>query len=109
MSVTIRFLLSACLLAHLTTASADQPRVSRPGEYRGYAEASYDGYQLTSRYVAVRDGTRLAVDVFLPTRAGKLATGKLPVVWMHTPYNRRTTNNGLTAANYPRKALQLVN
>ena len=36
------------------------------------------------------------------------AAGKLPVVWMHTPYNRRNTQNGLTAANYPGKALQLV-
>jgi predicted acyl esterase len=27
---------------------------------------------------------------------------------MHTPYNRRTTGSGLTAANYPGKALQLV-
>ena len=56
----------------------------------------------------MRDGTRLAVDVFRPTQGGKAATDKLPVVWMHTPYNRRTTQNGLTAANYPGKALQLV-
>jgi len=90
------------------SASAEPARVSRPGEYRGYSSASYDGHQLTSQYVTVRDGTRLAVDVFLPTREGKAAADKLPVVWMHTPYNRRTTSNGLTAANYPGKALQLV-
>ena len=89
-------------------APATTPKVSRPGEYSGFTAARYDGYQLTSRYVTVRDGTRLAIDIFLPTRAGKQAPGKLPVVWMHTPYNRRTTNNGLTAANYPGKALQLV-
>jgi predicted acyl esterase len=107
MSTTLRLLI-LCMFANLTTASADEARVSKPGEYRGYTEARYDGHQLTSQYVAVRDGTRLAVDVFLPTQAGKVAEGKLPVVWMHTPYNRRTTNNGLTAANYPGKALQLV-
>ena len=89
-------------------ASAAPPKVSKPGEYRGYSTASYDGHQLTSQYVSMRDGTRLAIDVFLPTQEGKVASGKLPVVWMHTPYNRRTTNNGLTAANYPGKALQLV-
>ena len=33
---------------------------------------------------------------------------KLPVLWMHTPYNRRNYRDGLTAANYPGKALQLV-
>jgi len=106
----MRFRAAALLVlsAVAASASAEQPRVSRPGEYRGYSSASYDGHQLTSQYVTVRDGTRLAVDVFLPTQDGKAAAGKLPVVWMHTPYNRRTTNNGLTAANYPGKALQLV-
>ncbi|HET7811766.1 MAG TPA: CocE/NonD family hydrolase [Steroidobacteraceae bacterium] len=108
MSPMLRLLLAAILGMTLATASAEESRVSRPGEYRGYGEASYDGHQLVSVYVTVRDGTRLAVDVFLPTRGGKLAEDKLPVVWMHTPYNRRTTNGGLTAANYPGKALQLV-
>jgi predicted acyl esterase len=92
----------------LTAASAAEPRVSRPGEYRGYAAADYDGHELTSLYVPMRDGTRLAVDVFRPTRAGRAADGRFPIVWMHTPYNRRDTQGGLTAANYPGKALQLV-
>ncbi|HEY6125034.1 MAG TPA: CocE/NonD family hydrolase [Steroidobacteraceae bacterium] len=89
-------------------ASAAEPRVSRPGEYRGYSEAVFDGHQLSSRYVQVRDGTRLAIDIFEPTKGGKVAAGRYPVVWMHTPYNRRDTQGGLTAANYPGKALQLV-
>ncbi|HEU5134108.1 MAG TPA: CocE/NonD family hydrolase [Steroidobacteraceae bacterium] len=96
------------LSALAASASAAPAKVSRPGEYRGYTSAAYDGYQLTAQYVTVRDGTRLAVDVFLPTQEGKTPATKLPVVWMHTPYNRRSTNNGLTAANYPGKALQLV-
>jgi len=108
MPLTTRLSLIACMFLVFDGASADEPKVSRPGEYRGYSAVRFDGYQLTSRYVAVRDGTRLAIDVFLPTQAGKPAVDKLPVVWMHTPYNRRTTNNGLTAANYPGKALQLV-
>jgi predicted acyl esterase len=96
------------LASFICPSLAAEPKVSKPGQYAGYTSAQYDGYQLSSQYVAVRDGTRLAVDVFLPTRAGKAASGKLPVVWMHTPYNRRNTQNGLTAANYPGKALQLV-
>jgi predicted acyl esterase len=95
----------ACVLS---AAGASEPKVSRPGEYRGYAAPQFDGHQLTSQYVQVRDGTRLAVDIFRPTQAGAVADGRYPVVWMHTPYNRRTTGNGLTAANYPGKALQLV-
>jgi predicted acyl esterase len=92
----------------MSAAAAAEPRISRPGEYRGYSTPAFDGHQLTSRYVAARDGTRLAVDIFLPTQDGKVADGRFPVVWMHTPYNRRDTQGGLTAANYPGKALQLV-
>jgi predicted acyl esterase len=89
--------------------SAAQPaRESSPGKYSGYSDPVYDGHRMTSQYVAVRDGTRLAIDIFRPTRAGALATEKLPVLWMHTPYNRREYRNGLTAANYPGKALELV-
>jgi predicted acyl esterase len=104
----LRLTLLASLSFTTSGAFAAERLVSKPGDYQGYTSAEYDGHALTSRYVTVRDGTRLAVDIFQPTRAGQLATGKLPVLWMHTPYNRRTTQNGLTAANYPGKALQLV-
>lgn len=89
-------------------ALAAEPKISRPGEYRGYAPVRYDGHELTSQYVKVRDGTRLAIDVIRPTKNGKVAKGRFPIVWMHTPYNRRHTSGGLTAANYPGKALELV-
>ena len=36
MSPTIRLTFLACMFATFTTASADEPKVSRPGEYRGY-------------------------------------------------------------------------
>jgi putative CocE/NonD family hydrolase len=71
-------------------------------------QANYDGHQRTSFYVAVRDGTRLAVDLFQPTRNGVVSTEKLPVVWMHSPYNRRTYRGGIAAETYPGFALQLV-
>lgn len=85
------------------------PKVSRPGQYSGYSSVRFDGYEMTSQYVAVRDGTRLAIDVFRPTSNGKAADEKLPVLWMHTPYNRRYYRGKLlTAANYPGKALELA-
>ena len=102
-----RALFASAVIATMSAAAASD-KVSRPGEYRGYTAAAFDGHELTSQYVKVRDGTRLAVDVFRPTQAGKVAKGRFPVVWMHTPYNRRDTQGGLTAANYPGKALQLV-
>lgn len=98
----------ASALCVSTACVAQAPRESSPGKYSGYAAVAYDGHQMTSQYVAVRDGTRLAVDIFRPARGGVVATEKLPVLWMHTPYNRRNYRNGLTAANYPGKALELV-
>ncbi len=83
-------------------------RVSKPGAYQGYSEVLYDGYERTSQYVAVRDGTRLAMDLFRPTDRGSVVTAPLPVVWMHTPYNRRTFTTGPTVETYPGFALRLL-
>jgi hypothetical protein len=83
-------------------------KVSSPGQYQGYGEALYDGNERSSLYVPVRDGTRLAVDVFRPTKDGQLASERLPVLFMHTPYNRRTFTTGPTAETYPGFALRLV-
>ena len=68
----------------------------------------YGGYRHTSFYVAVRDGTKLAVDLVQPTIGGAAATERLPVVWMHTPYNRRTNGGGRAVETYPGFALRLV-
>ncbi|MDX1431278.1 MAG: CocE/NonD family hydrolase [Gammaproteobacteria bacterium] len=45
------------------------------------------GFRRTSRYVTVRDGTRLAVDVHLPLGAGDDET--FPALLLLTPYYRR--------------------
>lgn len=76
----------ACTAAEPTGDRTE--RVSRPGEYRGYSEKLYSDRVLESRYVTVRDGTKLAVDIFLPAEDGKAADGRFPLVWMHTPYRR---------------------
>ena len=88
--------------------AADAAKVSAPNRYAGYSEKIYDGYQRSSFYVPMRDGTKLAVDLFRPSRNGVLASEKLPVVWMHTPYNRRDYRNGPTAEVYPGFALKLA-
>jgi putative CocE/NonD family hydrolase len=43
--------------------------------------------------VAMRDGTRLAADLYLPARAGELLPGKHPTLLSRTPYDK----NGVTA------------
>ncbi|HKP57367.1 MAG TPA: CocE/NonD family hydrolase [Polyangiales bacterium] len=88
--------------------------VSKPGEYSGFGEKIYSGYELSSQYVAVRDGTKLAVDLYRPkTAEGKVVETKLPVLLMHTPYNRRyftsaTTGMGLSGETYPGAAARLI-
>jgi putative CocE/NonD family hydrolase len=69
-------------------------RVSRTGEYEGYSEPRYDGWARSSQYVTVRDGTRLAVDVFIPTRGGVAETVALPVAWTAKRYIRATVVDG---------------
>lgn len=68
-------------------------RVSSPGEYAGYSERIYNEHVLESVYVEVRDGTRLAVDIFRPAVDGQPAEGRFPVIWEHTPYRRAHLND----------------
>ncbi|MBK9978441.1 MAG: CocE/NonD family hydrolase [Gemmatimonadetes bacterium] len=68
----------------LTTPS---PAARHRARYSGYSTATYDGYRRESRHVAMRDGIRLAVDLYRPTRRG-WCTGASPVVWTHHRYNR---------------------
>jgi putative CocE/NonD family hydrolase len=91
-----------------TSASEAMDRTSRPSAYSGYSEELFDGHELTSLYIPMRDGERIAIDVFRPTSDGQHAAEPLPVLWMHTPYNRRNYRNGLTVENYPGKALNLA-
>lgn len=83
-------LAAAVMAATIVTAFAQAPaRVSKPGQYQGYSTASYDGVERTSFYIAMRDGVKLAADLYRPTKNGVTAGEKLPVIWSHTPYNRR--------------------
>lgn len=42
----------------------------------------------------MRDGTRLAADVFLPANDGRPLSGRLPTVLLRTPYDRATFEKG---------------
>lgn len=81
--------LAICCLSSAPARSQQQP-VSGFGVYQGYSQASYNGHQRTSEYVTARDGTRLAIDIYRPTKDGKVVDSPLPVVWTFTPYNRAT-------------------
>jgi putative CocE/NonD family hydrolase len=79
----------------LAAATADaQTRVSSPGKYQGHSTAEYDGWQREARYITMRDGVRLAIDVMRPTQGGVLHAERLPVVWAHNRYHRASIVNG---------------
>src|SRR5688500_13205944 len=42
-----------------------------------------------SIYVPVRDGTRLAVNIYRPAEGDKAVAGKSPVIFVFTPYRAR--------------------
>ncbi len=103
--------LALCILAGSCASSGEGDnagKVSRPNEYTGWSEATYDGHQRSSFYVPMRDGAKLAVDLYRPTRNGEVASEKLPVIWMHSPYNRRAYRGGEAAEMYPGYALRLA-
>lgn len=58
-----------------------------------YGQSIYTDSVRTSQYVTVRDGTRLAIDIYRPVSGGKPAEAKLPVVLVATPYHRSSENN----------------
>ncbi|WP_434311748.1 CocE/NonD family hydrolase [Hominifimenecus sp. rT4P-3] len=63
-------------------------KISKFGQYEGYSEPIYESRKRLSRYVTLKDGTRLAADIYLPVHGEKTA-GPLPVILHYTPYPRR--------------------
>jgi len=104
--------LSSCL--NKKSGSDSKNCISRPGEYSGYSDAIYaDDYEMSSQYVEMRDGTKLAIDICRPKdrTTGKVIKKRLPVIWMHTPYNRRYNDNrkgAFTVDNYAGTASRLI-
>jgi putative CocE/NonD family hydrolase len=74
-------------------AAQDTEKISRPGVYEGYSEPIYEGWSRTSQYITVRDGTRLAVDIFRPTQHGVVVDDPLPVIWTQHRYHRANVDS----------------
>ena len=72
-----------CILLMTGSAHADEF-----GTYSNDESAIHDGWNRTSQYVPATDGTRLAVDVYLPTKSGRGAEPPLPAVLHYTRYIR---------------------
>ncbi|TAL34495.1 MAG: CocE/NonD family hydrolase [Spirochaetes bacterium] len=75
----------ALSLAFLSCANEGAP-VSRHLEYSGYSAPAFKGYAKETRLVPMKDGTRLAVDYFIPKDGP--AQEKFPSLFVFTPYGR---------------------
>jgi predicted acyl esterase len=75
--------LAACLLIAGPVYGADD-KVSSFGVYQGYSPQIFPDQIKSSFYLPMRDGVRLAVDLYRPGIGGKAAEGRFPVVWHHS-------------------------
>jgi putative CocE/NonD family hydrolase len=82
-------------IAHPASVTASD-RISRPGKYEGYSHPLYVEWVKTSQYVTVRDGTKLAVDIYRPVQDGKPVSTPLPVIWTHDRYHRENESTTWT-------------
>src|SRR3954468_18296502 len=74
----------ALLLGFGGEASAQAPATS-PAKFGEYRPAQlYPEQVVTSFYLPMRDGGRLAVSLHRPAKDGKPVDGKFPVIWHHT-------------------------
>jgi len=63
-------------------------------------EPAYDATLESGVWVRMRDGVRLATDIYRPSRGGRLVDGKFPAIMERTPYGRNVTNfRDFTAAD----------
>ena len=71
----------------LTRLLAAAGALAAPGA-RAAANDPYDVVLTSNIMVPMRDGVRLATDVYRPTRGGKPAPGRFPVILERTPYGK---------------------
>lgn len=74
----------------MSLASTSTAKVSEPFHYSGYSTADYRSYTKKSEYVTMSDGTKIAVDIYLPADGPEDSDG-YPVVFQYTPYGRAYT------------------
>ena len=68
----------------------------------GLGAQSYDVVAHNDVMIPMRDGVRLATNVYLPGRAGVAAPGRFPVILERTPYNKNGGGPALAAYFVPR-------
>ena len=83
---TIAILTIAGCVAH----GQNDGTLSAFGIYEAYSESLYDEFVRTAEYVMVRDGTKIAVDIYRPAKDGHMVETPMPAVFELTRYWRST-------------------
>ncbi len=85
MELHSRLGIAISILVLLLSFAADRSiaQISKPGEYSGYSSMLYTETARNSQYVAMRDGTRLAVDILRPAKGGVAVSTPHPVLWVY--------------------------
>jgi len=81
------------VIATLVAQDVRSP-VRNSSEMPGFPEPVYDGTELTSLYITMDDGVRLAADIFRPTLEGEVETEPLPVILIYNRYHRAVMRDG---------------
>ena len=73
-----------------------------PESYQGSYQ-QYDAICQSNVMVPMRDGVRLATDIYLPALNGQPASGKFPVILERTPYDKAGSGNVTNGTYYARR------
>ncbi|MBD2158906.1 CocE/NonD family hydrolase [Leptolyngbya sp. FACHB-16] len=71
--------------------ASKEPKKNLSSNYQNNPKSGYNGWSLTSQYITVRDGVKLAADIFRPVQDRKIISNPLPVIWTHHRYHRSST------------------
>ena len=73
-----------------------------PESYQGSYQ-QYDAICQSNVMIPMRDGVRLATDIYLPALNGQPASGKFPVILERTPYDKAGSGNVTNGTYYARR------
>ena len=73
-----------------------------PESYQGSYQ-QYDAICQSNVMVPMRDGVRLATDIYVPALGGQPASGKFPVILERTPYDKAGSGNVTNGTYYARR------
>jgi putative CocE/NonD family hydrolase len=83
--------------------------LSVPGAARGEVKPPYDAVLFESNVmIPMRDGVRLAADIYRPAKNGKLVEDKLPVLVHRTPYDKSGSSRVSSAEFYAQHGYVVV-